>query len=51
VVKRKGILLLVLPLIVSISFFLIADIDSPRGGLIRVNPQNLISLVESLRVH
>jgi len=51
VVKRKGILLLVLPLIVSISFFLIADIDSPRGGLIRVNPQNLISLVESLRAH
>jgi hypothetical protein len=47
----KGILLLVLPLILSISFFLIADIDSPRGGLIRVNPQNLTSLVESLRGH
>ena len=47
--KAKGILLLILPVIVSISFFLIADIDSPRGGLIRVNPQNLISLVESLR--
>jgi len=51
VVKRKGILLLVLPIVVSIAFFLIADIDSPRGGLIRVNPQNLISLVESLRAH
>jgi len=43
-----GILLLVLPLIVSISFFLIADIDSPRGGLIHVYPQNLLSLAGSL---
>jgi hypothetical protein len=50
-IKAEGILLLVLPLILSISFFLIADIDSPRGGLIRVNPQNLDSLVESLRAH
>jgi hypothetical protein len=35
---------LILPLIVSISFFLIADIDSPRGGVIRVRPQNLMSV-------
>jgi hypothetical protein len=42
-------LLLVLPLLVSISFVLIADIDSPRGGLIRVQPRNLISLAESLQ--
>lgn len=41
-------LLLVFPLIVSIAFLLIADIDSPRGGLIRVQPQNLQSLSESL---
>ena len=40
---------LILPLAVSISFFLIADIDSPRRGLIRVLPQNLISLSQSLR--
>jgi hypothetical protein len=46
--KSKA-LLLVLPLAVSISFFLIADIDSPRHGLIRVSPQNLISLSQSLR--
>ena len=46
-----GILRLVLPLVVSISFFLIADIDSPRGGVIRVNPQNLTGLVESLSAH
>ena len=42
---------LVLPLVVSIAFFLIADIDSPRRGVILVNPQNLLSLVESLRAH
>ena len=42
-------LLLVLPLVVSISFFLIADIDSPRGGVIHANPQNLMSLSGSLR--
>jgi hypothetical protein len=41
-------LLLVLPLLVGISFFLIADIDSPRGGLIRVHPMNLQSLTESM---
>jgi hypothetical protein len=35
---------LILPLIVSISFFLIADLDAPRGGVIRVKPQNLMTL-------
>jgi hypothetical protein len=40
--------LLVLPLVLSIAFFAIADIDSPRWGVIRVRPQNLISLVQSL---
>jgi hypothetical protein len=46
----KTLLLLVVPLVVSISFFLIADIDSPRGGIIRIAPQNLTSLVQSLRM-
>lgn len=32
---------MVLPLVVSISFFLIAEIDSPRSGAIRVHPHNL----------
>jgi hypothetical protein len=50
-VKAEGILRLILPLVVAISFFLIADIDSPRGGVIRVNPQNLASLADSLRTH
>jgi hypothetical protein len=44
----KASLLLVLPVVVSISFLLIADIDSPRGGFIHVAPQNLVSLAESL---
>ncbi len=39
----------ILPLVVSIALMLIADIDSPRHGIIRVLPQNLISLAESLR--
>ena len=50
--RRKGVLLLlVLPIIISISFLLVADIDSPRGGIIRVPPQNLIALSQSLRPH
>ena len=47
--KSQPVMRLVLPLIVSISVFLIADIDSARGGMIRVKPQNLLSLVDSLR--
>jgi hypothetical protein len=48
--KAERILLPILPLVVSIAFFLIADIDSPQGGVIRVKPQNLISLAKSLNV-
>jgi hypothetical protein len=47
--KSKSSLLFILPLILSISFLLIADIDSPRGGFIHVTPQNLLSLSQSLR--
>lgn len=47
--KAESKLLLVLPLVVAIAFFLIADIDSPRRGLIHVKPQNLLSLAQSLR--
>jgi len=46
--QKKGLLFGVLPFLLSIAFFLIADIDSPRRGVIRVHPQNLISLSESL---
>ena len=40
--------LLILPLVISMALFLIADIDSPRRGIIRVVPQNLESLAQSL---
>jgi len=46
--KTQNYLLIVLPLVVSISFLLLADLDSPRGGIIRVHPQNLESLALSL---
>jgi len=46
--RRGTALFQVLPLVVSVSFLLIADIDSPRRGLIRVHPQNLVSLAQSL---
>jgi hypothetical protein len=49
--ETKALLFLILPIVVSISFFLIADIDSPRRGIIRVHPQNLESLSQSLHAH
>jgi len=49
--KASGAICWVVPLVVAISFFLIADIDSPRRGLILVRPQNLMSLAESLKTH
>ena len=49
---RSSFLLLgILPFLVSIAFFLIADIDSPRRGVVRVSPQNLIILSQSLHEH
>ena len=46
--ESEPVLVLILPFVVSISFFLIADIDSARRGIIRVVPQNLMSLSRSL---
>jgi len=45
--KARG-LLSILPLVISISFFFMADIDTPRSGIIRVVPQNLLALSQSL---
>jgi hypothetical protein len=44
---RSVFLFLILPIALSISLFLIADIDSPHNGIIRVVPQNLESLADS----
>jgi hypothetical protein len=46
--KTEVVRLLVLPFVLSIAFFAIADIDSPRRGAIRVPPENLTSLAQSL---
>lgn len=45
--KNIGIFL-IFPFVTSVSFFLIADIDSPRGGVIRIEPKNLIALKDTL---
>jgi hypothetical protein len=46
--KSGAKLLPALPLVISIAFMLIADIDAPRRGIIRVKPQNLMNLAQSL---
>ncbi len=47
--KARAKLLVVLPIVISIAFMLVADIDTPRHGIVRLSPQNLTSLAESLR--
>jgi hypothetical protein len=47
--KSQRIIRLAMPVLISVSMFLIADIDSPRNGVIRVHPENLTSLAQSLR--
>jgi hypothetical protein len=42
-------LLIVLPFVLAIAFFLVSDIDSPRRGGSRVGPQNLENLSRSLQ--
>lgn len=39
---------LIVPLTVSIAFFLISDIDSKHEGFVHVKPQNLVSVAQSL---
>jgi hypothetical protein len=46
--RFNSLLLLVLPVTVAVSFFLIADIDSPRGGVVQILPLNLTRLAKSL---
>jgi len=47
--RTRPLLFSVLPLVVTIALFLIADIDSPRAGTIHVVPQNLLALAATLR--
>ncbi|HEV8494404.1 MAG TPA: hypothetical protein VGR76_19150 [Candidatus Angelobacter sp.] len=46
--RRDWRIFMILPVTVAITFFLICDIDSPNGGGIRVSPENLVSLANSL---
>ena len=46
--KTEAYFIWVLPAVLSISFFLIADIDDPRGGLILVKPLNLVDVAQSM---
>ena len=47
--RKSESLLFVLPFVIAIAFFLIADLDSPRGGVIRVHPQNLLAASQSMK--
>jgi hypothetical protein len=47
--KHHWLRMVVVPLITAVSFLLIADIDSPRWGIIRVRAQNLVSLQQQLK--
>ena len=46
--RGVGRLLMIVPVVSAVAFMLIADIDTPRHGIIRVQPQNLISLAQSM---
>ena len=48
-VRRRPVIFLVLPFVISTAFYLIAEIDSPRNGVIHVVPENLVSLSQSLQ--
>lgn len=46
--KGNKVYLFILPAIIAIALSMVADIGSPRGGLIRIEPQNLLLLKASL---
>jgi hypothetical protein len=46
---RTSALLLILPVLVSIPLFLIADIDNPHGGIIDIAPRNLMLQKAAMR--
>jgi len=46
--KKNVALFMIFPFVIAVSFFLIADIDSPKGGVIRIEARNLITLKNAL---
>jgi len=47
--KKNIALFMIFPFVIAVSFFLIADIDSPRSGVIRIEARNLITLKHALK--
>ena len=47
--RRRVGLLLILPLVISMSFMMIADIDAPGRGIIKVKPANLQYLYSTIK--
>jgi hypothetical protein len=47
--ERSIVILFLFPLITSLSFFVISDIDNPRQGIIQVIPQNLILEAKAMK--
>jgi hypothetical protein len=45
---RRGLLITILPTTIALSLALIADIDSPKGGMIHIEPRDLTRLITSL---
>jgi len=46
--RRPPVVLMLFPVVMAVAVFLIAEIDIPGRGLVRVTPQNLVSLSHSL---
>jgi hypothetical protein len=46
---RRSLSIAILPIVLSVTLFFLADIESPRGGLIVVRPRNLESVAEVMR--
>jgi hypothetical protein len=47
--RRSSSLLWILPAVLSVTLFFMADIEAPRGGIILVRPQNLQAVSDSMR--
>ena len=47
--RRGKLFLLVMPTLIAIAFLMVAEIDSPRGGIIQIHPENLKALADTLR--
>lgn len=46
--KSEKRLLFIFPVLITLAMAFIADIDAPRRGVIRVQPQNMVALQESM---